>query len=99
MKKDTCFSSCRSDAPSKTVLQKISSEAKEIKGVSKDEIQGLLQIFDNQNKEGWQTSWYLKKRKFHHTIRNYLFLRWSQTLTHEDKLKVKGSVFWQLWTP
>ena len=51
MKKDTCFSSCRSDAPSKTVLQKISSEAKEIKGVSKDEIQGLLQIFDNQSKE------------------------------------------------
>ena len=53
MKKDTCFLSCRSDAPSTTVLQQISSEAKEIKGVSKDEIQGLLQIFGNQNKEGW----------------------------------------------
>ena len=70
--KDAFFSSCRSDAPRKTVLQQISSEAKEIKGVSKDEIQGPLQIFDNQNKEGWQTSRYLKKRKSHPTIRNYL---------------------------
>ena len=46
----------------------------------------------------WQASRYLKKRKSHPTIHNYVFLRWRQTLTHEDKLKVKGSVFWQLWT-
>ena len=35
----------------KQIHQQISSEAKESKGLSKDGIQGLLQIFDNQSKE------------------------------------------------
>lgn len=52
MNNDVFFSGCRNDAPSKPVLQKISSEAKRTKGVSKDDLQGLIEIYANQEKAG-----------------------------------------------